>query len=178
MTLLILRDPANLFASRLRKDEWGAAGSCGWIPFDSLHAPLARERWIEHALEFIGQTRHLPNLVPVDYVQFVRSGPYRASLAASLGIRPDEAVLDRVPARGGGSSFDELRFDGKAGRMRVFDRWRRYADHPGYRGLLGDPRLQRLSRMIFGRAPEATAGSKAEEIRRKRELVGLHVDHL
>ncbi|MGA2693292.1 MAG: glycosyltransferase family 92 protein [Opitutaceae bacterium] len=154
VTILILRDPANLFASRLRKEGWGAAGSCGWIPFDRIHGRLARERWIGHALEFIGQTRHLPNLVAVDYARFVRSASYRAALAAGLGIRPDESVLARVPGRGGGSSFDGLRFDGRAGRMRILERWRHYSNDPLYRDLLADPRLRLLSGLIFGRTAD------------------------
>lgn len=147
-TLLILRDPFNLFASRVYRTwmkNWR-----GFIPVDDQDSALLAERWIEHALEFCGQTRHLPNLVPVNYDAFALDPAYRARLAAQLGITPDEAIMQRTAPWGRGSSFDEFALDGRAHEMDVLGRWRALADHPRYRAVLADARLWVLAEQIFG----------------------------
>jgi hypothetical protein len=147
ISILILRDPYNFFASRIRVEE---NHSLICTSLDPRHLPLLRDQWIEHAEEFTGRTRHLPDLVTIDYVRFVGDAAYRADLASRLGIVPDDAILSRVPDFGAGSSFDGLRHDGDARSMALLDRWRHYADHPLFRALMADPRIETLAREIYG----------------------------
>jgi hypothetical protein len=150
-TILILRDPYNLFASRLHGEENNRPYR---IPFDRRHAWLVRERWIECALEYIGQTSYLQNLVVVDYNRFVSSQNYRRWLAAALRITSTERVLEYVPKYGGGSSFDGHHFDGKARAMKVLDRWQHYSAHLLYREILADSRIRSLANLIFDPFPK------------------------
>jgi hypothetical protein len=147
--ILILRDPYNLFASRL-------AGGCGVV------APeVAMRIWCQHAREFLGQRRHLRHeRVMISFDRWASSATYRRAIAAALGLRFDGRAALRVPGCAGGSSFDGLRFDGHADEMRVLSRWRAYAGNPDYLRLF-TPTVVALSRRIFGNisALERTAGA-------------------
>lgn len=139
--LLILRDPFNLFASRL-------AGGIGHVTLAT-----AGRIWCQHAREFLGLRRHLRNeRVMVSYNAWASSPRYREQLAARLGVEFDDAAAEAVPAAGGGSSFDGTAFAGRAHEMRVFDRWRAYAGDPLYASVFTPP-LVKLSEAVFGRAP-------------------------
>lgn len=145
--VLVLRDPYNLLASRLRAHSINpdAVG----MPSTRDAARMVMERWILHALEFIGQTHHLPNRFNVNFASFIGDSNYRRDLAAGLRIEPDDSTLKRVATYGRGSSFDRMRYDGKADRMRVLDRWREYAGDPVFQDAVRDPRIRQLAELIF-----------------------------
>jgi hypothetical protein len=146
--LLVLRDPANLLASRIRK-----ASSMD-------HPAYPRERgalmdrvvanWKKHAREFLGTTAHLANRVNVYFPRWFADPAYRAEVSARLGLTFDDSGFSAVAGEGGGSSFDGTLFDGRASEMNVLDR--RSQLSPGERGLLGqvleDPELLELARAV------------------------------
>ncbi|ETX29014.1 hypothetical protein [Roseivivax isoporae] len=137
--LLVLRDPFNLFASRLRM---GAA----------LSPHVSRRMWKQHARAALGRGRKVPDLVVVLYNRWCREPAYRAALARALGLSPCDAGLDEVAATAGGSSFDGLLYDGRAGQMPTGDRWRAYADDSEWAALIDDE-MCTLSEDLFGPAP-------------------------
>ena len=138
--VLVLRDPFNLFASRRRL----------WA--DERVAVVARV-WRQHAREFLGVRRYLnQNRVLVNYNAWVTSRDYRRTLAERLRLTFSDAGVDAVARCGGGSSFDGVRFDGRARRMPVFERWRAFAADPRYRAIF-DPETVDLTRRIFGEIP-------------------------
>lgn len=147
--LLLLRDPYNLFASRLHASRQATDGHA-WLPFDRYSIPWLCESWVEHALEFSGQTHHLPNLVTVSYTQFVTNPDYRQQLAQRLSITPDDTIMHRVAPTANGSSFDGCRFDGQAEQMALFTRWQQVREDPRYCQAVADPRLAPLAAEIFG----------------------------
>lgn len=135
--LLILRDPFNLFASRR------ALG-------DPLSARAGIRMWKQHAREFLGLRRHLEhNKLAISYNRWSACRDYRRSVAEHLDLPFTDAGVDAVARCAGGSSFDGLRLDGRAGRMPVAHRWRRFAADPGYWALFDDE-LVALARRIFG----------------------------
>jgi hypothetical protein len=104
--ILLLRDPLNMFASRIRR-------------FDAMHTAYCQERaylyfensislWKSHAREFLHDTHHLPDHVGIYYDRWVSDPAYRAEIATKLGLMPDEAALGIVPTYGGGSSFEGM----------------------------------------------------------------------
>jgi hypothetical protein len=104
--ILLIRDPLNMFASRIRR-------------FDAMHTAYCQERahiyfersialWKAHAREFLGETSHLPGHVGIYYDRWLTDSGYRARVAAWLGLRADEGALDIVPPQGGGSSFEGM----------------------------------------------------------------------
>jgi hypothetical protein len=159
--VLVLRDPKNLFASRIRKGERGDHPA---YPSE-LGAEMSRatETWKTHAKEFLGATSHLANKVSVFFGDWFADESYRRELSRRLGLGfTDEGFLS-VSEAGGGSSFDGTRFDGRGGSMNVLARQeelsapeRRLLD-----GVLADPELAELGSqaaarsrsLLFGDAP-------------------------
>jgi hypothetical protein len=143
--VLILRDPFNLFASRRA----------------AAFAPLAPETWVriwcQHAREFVGDRRHLRNeRVMLSYNRWVADRDYRRDIAGALGLRFDDAPARAVARTGGGSSFDGVRYHGRAHRMPVLERWRAFLDDPDYLALL-TPEVLALSERVFGPPPAPLA---------------------
>lgn len=136
--LLILRDPRNLFASRL-------ASGYGW-----LDDQLVVRVWSQHAHEFLGLRRNLgQERLLVSYNEWVRSFAYRHRVAAALGLEFDDSAAHRVPAAAGGSSFDGTAFDGRAEQMPVLRRWHGFAGDERFNRML-TPAVRELSDRIFG----------------------------
>ena len=140
--LVILRDPFNLFASRMRM-------GC------SLSPKIAPRIWRQHARVALspGSSGHVERRA-VLYNRWVENRAYRRDLAEYLGLPFTDRGFDSVAKCGGGSSFDGTAYDGRAAAMPTGERWRRYADSGEYRSLL-DPQLLQISERIFGPAPLA-----------------------
>lgn len=137
--LLVLRDPRNLFASRL-------ASGYGWLE-DELVARV----WSQHAREFLGLRRNLrQERLMLSYNEWVTSADYRREVATALGLEFDDSAAHKVPAAGG-SSFDGTAYDGRAEEMPVLRRWHGYVDEPRFHRLL-TPAVLELSDRIFGAA--------------------------
>src|SRR3954447_9859554 len=136
--LLILRDPRNLFASRL-------ASGYGWLD-DELVARV----WAQHAREFLGLRRNLrQERLMLSYNEWVRSRAYRQRVAEALGLEFDDRAAHKVPAAAGGSSFDGTAYDGRAEQMPVLNRWHAYAGDSRFHRILA-PQIKELSDRIFG----------------------------
>jgi hypothetical protein len=157
--LLLLRDPFNLFASRIRsglydnRHIWGEK---------VVTLRMAMRIWKQHAREFLGERNLLPR--PKRFVSFnewMSSQEYRRQLASDLGLQLKHQHAPRVPHVAGGSSFDGTDYDGQPDRMRLDSRWEAYIDDPSYR-VLFDEEVLRLSGAIFGRLPAAAALSSRQ----------------
>lgn len=129
-SLVIVRDPANLFASRI---EWEKG----------VKTPLAEDHQaVIHDME-LSVWRAQYELAKsqsagmISFNRWVEDVDYRRELVESRGIAFTDARRDAVSASGGGSSFDALQFDGRARDMAVNDRWRRYVEHSEWRRLMG-----------------------------------------
>lgn len=120
LNLLIVRDPWNLFASRIKKAF-------------SVHKPqyprsmgFLMERviniWKSHASEFLGRTNTLPDATMVSFTRWFSDEAYRRRLAARLILDFDDAEYYAVSAIGGGSSFNGMAYDGRANEMDVLNR--------------------------------------------------------
>lgn len=148
--MLIMRDPYNLLASKLR---W-AYGERYQPSLDSLFA--TREAWKAHCREYLGETAFLPDRLNVSYNAWFTDRGYRKALADTLGVRWTDRGMQEV-ARWGptvwGDSFDGLKYDGRAAEMKVLDRWRAYAEDPTFLRLVDDEELVTLSERVFGRLP-------------------------
>lgn len=133
LDILILRDPFNLFASRRR------AG------FSAVSPATAVRIWKQHAREALGCGRYLGrSAVWLYYNRWATDRTYRQQIAARLGLSFSDKGIARVPKTAGGSSFDGMRYDGAAGRMKVLERWKVYQHDPAYLRLF-DPQLVDLA---------------------------------
>jgi hypothetical protein len=103
--VLVVRDPKNLFASRVKK-SFNIQHPAYPREFDSI-AQRAVALWKEHAREALGYTFFRSHKTIIMFERWVVDFDYRSALASKLGIDPDEDQLRRVAGQGGGSSFGD-----------------------------------------------------------------------
>jgi hypothetical protein len=142
--LIILRDPFNLIASRIKKN---------FIPVKPFNKTVI-DLWIEYAKEFLGETQYLNhNKVFVNYNQWATDYAYRQNIADRLKLNFTDAGIDDVHTQAGGSSFDGTKYQGKASEMNTSGRWKYFADDPRFYKLLANEELIAYSERIFGHIP-------------------------
>ncbi|MEB3230907.1 MAG: hypothetical protein VKJ64_07860 [Leptolyngbyaceae bacterium] len=174
--ILIVRDPYNFFASRLKRiDGLTGVKDIGFI-INSLKEIMREAIQIE-------ADPNGTNLV-IKYNQWFSDKQYRKSLSEQLGGKFDDSSLDQVSSVGGGSSFDGTRFNSKkklklqdlwhkrekllrpetyqrlrdywdrlflngARDMKVMERWKNIEDERMEK-ILTDPDIAELSKQLFG----------------------------
>ncbi|MBF2034095.1 MAG: hypothetical protein IGR92_01130 [Leptolyngbyaceae cyanobacterium T60_A2020_046] len=139
--ILIMRDPFNLLASRIKK---------GFISVKSTRANFT-DLWLSYAREFVGETNYLThNKVCVSYNRWIQDEAYRREIAEQLGLTFTDAGFNHVARRAGGSSFDGTQHNGDPTKMDLTGRWRHYLDNNLYRSLLNNPEIMAYSEKIFG----------------------------
>lgn len=145
--ILLLRDPYNLFASRLKSGLIrGHHTLHGSKPISLL---TLQRLYKQHASEFLGEKNYLQNKILINFNLWARSRDYRENLAAELGIPFTDKGFKEVTEVAGGSSFDGTKFSGMAHKMDVNNRWKKYAADPEYMDLF-DPEINELASRIFG----------------------------
>lgn len=154
INVLLLRDPYNLFASRLRimRDRPGNGSFRDMLMTETrIGLFFLPKLWKFYAKEFLGETNRLRGeKIPVNFSKWVDDAQYRRSLCRALGVEPDDSEKNRVPRIGFGSSFDRCRFDGRADRMKLDERWKSFVGDPVFDELIEDDELRELSDRIFG----------------------------
>ena len=148
--VLILRDPFNLFASRIKS---------GLIEGHNTHhgtSPISRRTLIriykQHAREFLGINNYLRNKICVNYNKWASSKNYRKHIAEEMGIPFTDDGFEEVKEVAGGSSFDGISYSGKASTMKVNSRWKAFEGEKDFWNLF-DVELVELSEKIFGESP-------------------------
>lgn len=140
---IIIRDPFNLFASRI-------AHTNIWTYRKSPHKILPI--WKEHAREILGITDTIKTKkMFISYNEWFRSYDYRKKLTEQIdGDKvPGNCVLEYISSWGFGSSFDARNYQGKASQMKVLERWKTQQNNKLYLSLF-DEETTYLSREIFG----------------------------
>ena len=146
--VLILRDPFNLLASRLKNN---------FLSVKSSHLNFV-DLWINYAKEYLGETNYLRhNKVCINYNLWVGNKDYRQEIASKLRIKFTDVGIDKVHGCGGGSSFDGRELDGQAHKMDVNNRWKHYMENSVYCQLINNEQLLDYSHKIFGHIPGTEA---------------------
>lgn len=118
--LLILRNPRQLFASRLRK-----AFRVDMPAYPRSAGPILQRAvmlWKQHARCYLGEHTHFPGRIAISFDTWFADIDYRRAISAVLGAAFDDVGFGKVSAEGGGSSFDGTGFHGRAHLMSVGDR--------------------------------------------------------
>ena len=143
--ILILRDAFNFFASRCAK--WNQLTR-------TKDKQKLIELWKIYAKEYLGETGCLiNNKVVVSYNSWFLDKEYRRMLANKLNLPFSYEELNPVVNKGGGSSFDGLKFKENPEKMKVTERWKNFVDDDFYRDIFQDKELVELSNRIFGKIP-------------------------
>lgn len=112
------------------------------------------DMWIYYAREYLGETDCLNNnKIGVNYNRWTTDIDYRHEIASQLKLDFSDAGIDDVKSEGGGSSFDQTSFQGKASQMDVLNRWKSFSDDLSYKTLLDNRELIEYSEQIFGHIP-------------------------
>lgn len=115
--VLLIRDPFNLFASRIMCRDKSINFKAGH------HTRQAVAFWLEHAI-----TACAAEALDVDvlnYNTWVQSPAYRKQWTEEvLQVPFTDSGINYIPSNGGGSSFDGLNFQHKANKMDLFNRWK------------------------------------------------------
>lgn len=148
-TLLILRDPFNLFASRIKTGILLGHYSPGAKPISIYNL---KRIYKQHCKEFLGEKIHLENKIPVNYNRWIENKEYRKSIAEKLNISFTDEGFKEVSKVAGGSSFDRTKYAGNAHKMDLGSRWENYVDDKQYWELFDDE-LVDFTIKIFGEIP-------------------------
>lgn len=145
--VVMLRDPYNLFASRLRK----------WPERFATPEDRAEQRalYLEHARLALNPApiwRDAP-VVPLLYNDLIGDPAARDQIADALDIRRGTRGLDDVPVYGHGSSFDGMEISGAGVRDQVFMRWQSLASDPLFEDMIRDPDIVSMGGQLFDMAP-------------------------
>jgi len=146
--LLILRNPFNSFASRMKHQ---AVSSQLSTYISGLSLP---QLWITYANEYLGKSHYLKNLVTLNYDLWCCSVDYRKQIAGKLNIEFTDKGFKDITSFGQGSSFDSTKFDKKSTEMATDQRWKSFANDKKFTELFRDKMVIRLTRKIFGVSQE------------------------
>jgi hypothetical protein len=120
VNVLVLRDPRNLFASRIRM-----AGRLDVPCFRTDRTSMQRfiDLWKSQARECLGMTEVLRNKTCIYYNAWYASEAYRRRISDRLRFTFTDEGFNHVSDEGGGSSFDGMAFHGKGSQMNVLNRY-------------------------------------------------------
>jgi hypothetical protein len=180
LDVIIVRDPANFFASRLKMLE-RLTGVRDLPTIAAFWKELARAACA-------AEERQDDSTVVILYNRWFSDKRYRRHLSKRFGGTFSDASLGRVPWVAGGSSFDKTTMNADlspsdivkhwrklfrpatylnlpsyhrrltgARKMKVMERWREFEQDERLRAILADPEMTRLSRRLFGELPVAPA---------------------
>lgn len=141
--IVIVRDPYNWLASFLLHPKTQRPG---W----DVNIPGRIAIWKEHVREALGETNVLgDNVIFIDFSRWVKSEEYRKEIAVRFDLEYSDKGLDDVLSAGDGSTFDGIRFDGKARQMKVLERYRDPSVVPLIRKYIDDEMID-LGKRYFG----------------------------
>jgi hypothetical protein len=132
----VVRDPLNFIASSIRHAEKNPELRPKLV--GNMHRRLVI--WHQHARQL--EDDEAP-CTAINYNHWFRRPDYRDAVANRYGFINQGIGLEEVLLFGKGSSFDDLRHDADASRMRVLDRWEAYLHDAVFRGFLTSDLLRR-----------------------------------
>jgi len=151
--VIVMRDPFNLLASRLKTKPRKTGPNFSMLEVYSRRYSLP-ELWISYAKECLGETSFLSSKkVFINYNKWFSDITYRKEIAAQLNIEFTDDGFNDVSISGRGSSFDGTKHTGEAYKMDVLNRWKLFTDNSVYRQLLNTNELVNYSIKLFGEIP-------------------------
>ncbi len=134
--VVIIRDPFNLFASRL---AYPARGFQLSRTGDDVVAC-----WKDHARAVLEGTMY-----GINYNHWCENLAYRQEVSAKFTDTFDDTGREMVYTQGGGSSFHGIEYNGRASEMPTSHRWKHYSKEWWF-DVLFDSEVRELARELFG----------------------------
>ena len=137
-----------MVASQIR--SWGSHPPKSWVQTTIKNMRVSFKQF---ATEAIGLSHYLPDgSLFVNYNKWFADKKYRAKIATSLGLSHGDKAINFVSNHGAGSSFNRRKYNGKAQKMDVLNRWETYAGNEFYMRIFDDE-MNKLSEKLFGPMP-------------------------
>ncbi|MBP7449480.1 MAG: hypothetical protein KA817_05560, partial [Flavobacteriales bacterium] len=151
-TILIIRDPFNLFASRyVWKHTQGE-----WFRNNLEYRAQVIATWKEHAHRALSwssvPSMNGTGLLVVNYNKWVVDVDYRNTCSLTLGLELSDAGLNEISGLGGGSSFHGTSTVPKTVNS-YNQRFQALLGDPVFEHIFKDPELWTLSDALFGNIP-------------------------
>lgn len=137
--VVIMRDPFNLFASRItavRKNP-----NFPFLKKDQVYL------WKQYARSILDKS--FPWEAVINYNKWTSDPEYRKDIINQLGYELHIDNMQRVPVNGKGSSFDGFDFNNRGNEMDVLNRWKHMVDDQEYLSYF-DQEIVDLSYELFG----------------------------
>ena len=153
LRILVLRDPFNMLASRmaLTKRKKSKFITDRMLKTNG-NVPVCVSIWKSYARQFLELKKtNSSSDIAVNYNRWAVDGSYRHEISEQLNRPFTDSEKERVPGDGFGSSFDGVRLNNNASKMKVLERWRSFEDDPDFKRWINDDELQSLSEDIFGK---------------------------
>lgn len=142
-TIIVLRDPYNMTASRLKK--------CKEKPYFNINKEYIK-LVIQYLNEGIGNTNIIQNKVIVNFNRWKLSKKYRKRLSKKLSINFSDNGYTKMTSHGAGSSFNGVIND--ASTLQVLERWKEFIDNKKFKEVINNHDIIKLSRKLFGKIGE------------------------
>lgn len=137
--ILIVRDPFNWYASRLKSKMVSPAHYSGLN---------LRQLYVQYMKEFSGETALLgENLVLISYNRWKEDLEYRKSVARQLGLDFSDDGLNTVSGEGGGSSFDGMNLRGQ--NLQTDLRYKQYLNKTQYLSFFTNSKILEFCKKEF-----------------------------
>lgn len=143
-----IKDADEVYLSIVLRDPYNWAASC--IKVGGGLAKRMDNRfniWKLQAQLFLKPELH-SHIIRINYNNWFSDEKYKEQLAAKFNLPTFDKGVDDPSPRGGGSSFDGMRFKRRASEMKVLERWKYFKGVNSYANLFNDPTHQ-LSQRIF-----------------------------
>lgn len=153
ITLIVLRDPLNTFASR-----WKLERKAHWLRPRIGHPPEQQDYidiWMRLYKDFSRESYFLElnghKVIPINYNKWSTCENYRVQISKQLpGSTFTDKTICTVPRYGWGSSFDALELEGDARSMDVHNRYKEMMDIPLFNKIIDtNPQLVDIAREHF-----------------------------
>jgi tetratricopeptide (TPR) repeat protein len=132
--IIIIRDFYNMIASSM--------ANMGVRINSNPDLNVVKEIWKQHAQACINGQDF------INYNKWFRDKDYRNFISQKYGISNSDDGLDEILPYAGGSSFDKMKYDGQARKMKVEERYKEYLDNKEFLSLIDDE-INELNKNIF-----------------------------
>jgi len=171
--VLSIRDPFNMLSSvfshmHLKREfqDYARVEDANIILGEKL--TLRREKWKNHAREFLGITNHLKNKVCIHYNKWIFDKDYKEEIANNLDVEFNKDLRNKLV----GTSFGKKEINKITG-LDLIERWKKNVDKSEYyiyaREFFKDEEILDLSNKIFGNieGTEIFYDNNSEELQKK-----------
>jgi len=139
--IIILRDPFNLLASRMKH----------WVEYQPQLLQNGINLWVEYAQEILEETNLIPNKHIIIYNKWFTDRDYRKSITSNFSnMTHNDSCMNIVPEWGRGSTFDGLNYQNNASQMKVLERYKTIANKEFLQDLVNNEVFNKYTELIFG----------------------------